>query len=359
QGWQARAARAGGRRTALVSRGASKCGLAALLGLGALGLSTNAAAFVSTAVGGHPKELDVNAQLTLERGKLEPNENQASYRKVTGWQEYKLGVGYTWGDLGPLEFFSTRLEATFYTTPEETNDPSEWAVGPAGSSTPTQFQPECTAGAEYLGDGLCRFYKEDQGTILSATVSGAVIHDPKYSLGLFLKFSAPLGMNLEKFGNPRMDYLAFGWQGGVHLTPWLDYESSLYFGLGTRPFSKQKNGSVALGNLFHFKAKSWILPWKAGVKLGPYVEGDINERFDERYDRAYSPQVLPQPGDTEARQHEDRIRSARFALAMLPYFLVTEHLAVEAGYIQKFFGYDAPATQAYFVGLRGLADLGN
>ena len=40
-------------------------------------------------------------------------------------------------------------------------------------------------------------------------------------------------------------------------------------------------------------------------------------------------------------------------------FLVTEHLAVEAGYIQKYFGYDAPATQAYFVGLRGIADLGN
>jgi hypothetical protein len=42
---------------------------------------------------------------------------------------------------------------------------------------------------------------------------------------------------------------------------------------------------------------------------------------------------------------------------MLPYFLVTEHLAVEAGYIQKFFGYDARATQAYFLGVRGLIDL--
>ena len=44
---------------------------------------------------------------------------------------------------------------------------------------------------------------------------------------------------------------------------------------------------------------------------------------------------------------------------MLPYFLVTEHLSVELGYVQKFFGYDARATQAYFVGLRGLIDLGN
>ncbi|MEZ4373037.1 MAG: hypothetical protein R3B07_19595 [Polyangiaceae bacterium] len=345
------------RRT--TARATSRWAVAAACGLAMLGVSQQASAFVSTPVGGHPGEFDVNAQLTLERGKLEPNENQASYRKVKDWQEYKLGVGYTWGDLGPIEFFSTRLEATYFTTPEETNDPSEWRIQPAGSSTPTQIVPECTAGAEYLGNDVCRFYEKDDGTILSATFSGAIIHDPKYALGLFLKFSAPVGMNLKKFANPRMDYFAFGWQGGVELTNWLAYESTLYVGLGTRPFSKEKNGSVALGNLFHFKARQWLLPWKAGFKLGPYVEGDINERFDERYDRAYSPQVLPQPGDTEASQHQDRIRSARFALAMLPYFLVTEHLAVEAGYIQKFFGYDAPATQAYFVGLRGLAELGN
>lgn len=357
QAWEAPGSRATRNRNRKTF--ALKSMVGALCGLGVLASNGEASAFVSTPVGGRPGELDVNAQLTLERGKLEPNENQASYRKVTGWQEYKLGVGYTWGHYGPIEFFSTRLEATYFTTPEETNDPGEWFIQPEGSSTGAQIQPECTAGAQYLGNGLCRFYDKDDGTILSATISGAVIHDPKYALGLFLKFSAPIGMDLEKFGNPRMDYFAFGWQGGVELTNWLAYESTLYLGLGTRPFSKEKNGSVALGNLFHVKARQWLLPWKAGFKLGPYVEGDINERFDERYDRAYSPQVLPQPGDSEARQHQDRIRSARFALAMLPYFLVTEHLAVEAGYIQKFFGYDAPATQAYFVGLRGLADLGH
>ncbi len=330
--------------------------LSSLTLLGAVSVSSNASAFVATALGGRPGELDLNAQLTLERGKLEPSENQASYRQVRGWSEYKLGVGYTWGHFGPLQFFSTRLEATYFKTPEETNDPGEWEVGPPGSSTPGSFQPECTAGAEYLGDGLCRFYAKDDGSIVSASVSAALIHDPKFALGFFLKFSAPVGMDLQKFGNPRMDYFATGWQGGVELTSWLSYESTLYLGLGTRPFSKDKNGSVAVGNLFHFKAQRWLLPWRAGIKLGPYVEGDVTERYDERYDRAYSPQVLPQLG-APTRQHQDRVRSARFALAMLPYFLVTEHLALEAGYIQKFFGYDAPATQAYFVGLRGLADL--
>lgn len=322
----------------------------------AVGISARAHAFVPTPVGGHPGELDVNAQVTTERGKTEPNENQKSFMRPKGWYEYKLGVGYTWGHFGPLQFFSTRLEATYYTTPAERNDPSEWQVGAPGSSPPGTIAPECTAGAKFLGAGECEFYPADQGTQLSATVSAALIHDPKFALGFFLRGTVPFAMDLEKFGNPRIDYLAGGWQLGVELESWLSYEVGFFIGSGTRPVSQKQNGAVALSNLFHFHAERWLLPWKVGIKLGPYVEGDIHERFDERYDRAYSPVELPQPGGQPIQQR-DRIRAARFAVALLPYFLVTEHLAVEAGYIQKFFGYDARATQAYFVGVRGLIDL--
>ncbi len=315
-------------------------------------------AFVGTPVGGHPGELDVNAQLTAERGKMEPNENQASYRKVRGWYEEKLGVGYTWGDVGPLQFFSTRLEATYYQTPAEKNDPNEWQVGPEGSSPPGTIGPECASGATFQGNGVCEFHPEDRGTLVSATVSFALIHEAAYAFGLYLRGTVPFGMDKEKFSNPRLDYFAGGWQAGVHLMPWLDYEATFFLGFGTRPFGKEQNGAVALANLFDFHARSWILPWKAGVKLGPYVEGDIHERFDDRYDRAYSPQVLAQPGAPGPTQFHDRIRAARFAVALLPYFLVTENLSVELGYVQKFFGYDARATQAYFVGLRALANLG-
>jgi hypothetical protein len=315
-------------------------------------------AFVGTAVGGHPGELDVNAQVTAERGKIEPNENQASFMKARDFYEYKLGVGYTWGHYGPIQFFSTRLEATHYQSPAEKNDPSKWQVGPPGSSPPGIIAPECTAGASYQGNEVCEFYPADRGTLVSGTVSFALIHEAAYSFGLYFRGTVPFAMDKEKFANPRVDYFAGGWQTGVHLTNWLDYEASFFLGSGTRPFGKEQNGAAALTNLVHFHAQRWLLPWKAGVKLGPYVEGDIHERFDERYDRAYSPTVLGQPpgtaGDT---QHEDRIRAARFALALLPYFLVTEHLSVEAGYVQKFFGYDARATQAYFLGLRGLVDL--
>lgn len=318
---------------------------------------SNASAFVGTPVGGHPGELDLNAVVTAERGKTEPNENQASFMKTRGWYEYKLGLGYTFGDVGPLEFFSARLEATHFQTPAERNDPDEWQVGPPGSSPPGTIGSECAAGARYLGGGVCEFYPEDRGTIASATISFAVIHDPKFALGFFLKGSVPFGMDLEKFENPRIDYIAGGFNVGVELQTWLGFETTFYLGSGTRPFGKEQNGAAALSSLFDFKTRRWLLPWKAGVKLGPYVEGDIHERFDERYDRAYSPAVLPQPGGTP-EQSRDRIRAARFAVALLPYFLVSEHLSVEAGYVQKFFGYDARATQVYFVGLRGLMHLG-
>ncbi len=330
---------------------AAACGLAVVCGSG------SASAFVSTAVGGRPGELDVNAQFTAERGLIEPNENQASWVKARGYYEYKLGAGYTWGHFGPLQFFSTRLEATYYTSPAEKNDPDEWQVNPAGTSTPALIVPECTNGARFLGNGVCEFYPKDDGTLITGTVSAAVVHDPKFAFGLYLRGTVPVAVDTQKFANPRLDYFSGGWQMGVELTDWLAYESILFLGSGTRPFSKDQNGAVALNNMFHFKTDSWLLPWKAGFKIGPYVEGDIHERTDARYDAGYSPIVAPQPGDPGPKQHTDRIRAARFAVAMLPYFLVTEHLAVEAGYIQKFFGYDARATQAYFVGLRGLVNL--
>jgi hypothetical protein len=42
----------------------------------------------------------------------------------------------------------------------------------------------------------------------------------------------------------------------------------------------------------------------------------------------------------------------------LPYFLVTDAFAVEGGYVQKLFGYDARATQFFYVGVRGSFALG-
>ena len=82
-----------------------------------------------------------------------------------------------------------------------------------------------------------------------------------------------------------------------------------------------------------------------GSKIGPYFDGDLSERFDARYDLAFSRKDIPDdPGD--------RVRSLRFALAILPYFRITESAGVELGYVQKAFGYDAIATKYFFATVR-------
>jgi hypothetical protein len=42
----------------------------------------------------------------------------------------------------------------------------------------------------------------------------------------------------------------------------------------------------------------------------------------------------------------------KFGVAALPYIGVTERAALELGYVQKLFGYDAPATQLFYAGAR-------
>jgi hypothetical protein len=330
-------------------------------GVAASGIASAANAFVPVPVGGHPGELDVNFVFQTDRGKYEPTENPLSYRPVEGWYEYRLSVGYTWGHFGFLQFFSTRLEGNFYTVDNETNDPGVWYVAPSGTVGPNgKLVPECGAGAKFLGDGLCEFYSPDTGGMISGTISAALVHTPQVAFGLFVKGTVPIGMNLRKFVSPRMDYLAGGFQLGAVMTSWLDFEVFTYFGSGTHPISSKKNSSAIGSTLFHFHAKRWALPWKAGIKFGPYVEGDMTQRDEPRYDLAYAPQQLPafpsEYDDTPVRQN-DRLRSAKYSLAFLPYFLVTEHVAVELGYIQKFFGYDPPATQAWFAGVRGLINI--
>ena len=70
------------------------------------------------------------------------------------------------------------------------------------------------------------------------------------------------------------------------------------------------------------------------------------------YDAAYS------GTGPDGAPRRDRIRAARFALSILPYFLITDAFAVEGGYVQKFFGYDARATQFFYVGVRGSFAIG-
>ena len=58
-------------------------------------LSSTAHALIPVPVGGHAGDVDATARVTLERGKVEPNENPASWQKAN-WELYSVGGGYTY-----------------------------------------------------------------------------------------------------------------------------------------------------------------------------------------------------------------------------------------------------------------------
>jgi hypothetical protein len=304
--------------------------------LAALAITIGPAAahgFVSAPVGGHPGELDVMFRLSLERGKIEPNENERSWQKAR-WNMYTLGAGYTYGDIGVLQDVSFRLEGTYYTSPAEENDPARGAVA----------ADQCAG--KVTGVGRCQFHLADKGGFVTPMVAFNLVHKGDFSMGLYLLGNIPIDVNFVKFVLPRTDWVGGGTQVGVHLTPWLGYESRAYVGTGAKGSRGRMNATIALTNLFVFEAKRWLLPWKAGVKAGTYFDGDLTERTDEVYDRAFT------AGFDEGRR--DRIRMMRFGLALFPYMQITERVALELGYVQKIFGYDTPATQFYNIGLRAL-----
>lgn len=285
-----------------------------------LGWSGLASAFIASPVGGRAGDLDISARLTLERGKVEPNENLASFQKAR-WNMYSLGLGYTIGDVGPLRDFRAGVEGMFFYSPAEVSGGAARCLGVT------------------TADGRCQFYPSASGSQITPRVSANLIHEGDISIGLYLQSTIPLGYSLEKFVLPRADYVAGGVTAGARFRPWLTFESNTFVGSGA---IGRQNGAVAQTTVVGFEAQRWILPWRAGIKVGPYFEGDITERLDERYDAAYTAGF---PART------DRIRSMRFAVAILPWFRITDDVAVSAGYVQKLFGYDATATSALFVGV--------
>jgi hypothetical protein len=308
-----------------------------LLGATALALTTacasEALALIPIPVGGHPKELDVFARVTLERGLVEPNENKASYQKAN-WEMLTVGGGYGLGDLGDFQDVSVRLEATGYQSPAEVNDPGRGPVAATACPGPSP------------GPGLCEFHSADRGAFITPSLSTNLIHTGAFSFGVFVLGNIPIGVNYKKFVMPRIDFVGGGFRMGAELAPAFAFETSFYVGSGASGRGGRQNGTFAATQLLHFRTKRiGTSPFfRFGVKVGPYVDGDlIGERTDSRYDQVYT---AGYPDRT------DRIRMFRFAATVLPYVQMSDTVSVELGYLQKIFGYDTPATQLYTATLR-------
>jgi hypothetical protein len=293
----------------------------------AMALSPAAAhAFVNVSVGGHEGEIDVNAHFTAEIGQLEPTERTTTFQPAD-IKILNVGAGYTIGDLGPFSDFYVRLDGHYYI---------------AGDEAVERDDDDLPAGTPFFG--------EDKGGYITATIATNFVHEARFSFGGFLQGTVPIDVNLQKFGNVRIHYVSGGTTVGVFITDptkvvRLAYANRLFFGSGTYDGEAQINANVAITNLFVIEAARWLLPWRAGIAFGPYVDGDLNEHVNPVYNRAYGA-VTP---DLVAG---DRIRMFRFAIMVLPYIRITDHAALEFGYVQKLFGYDTPATQFWTGGVR-------
>ena len=291
-------------------------------------------ALIPIPVGGHPKELDVFARVTLERGLVEPNENKASWQKAN-WEMLTVGGGYGLGHFGIFQDLSIRAEITGYQSPAEVNDLARGSVA------------EGRCSGKVLGAGECQFHPADKGTFITPSVSTSLVHTATVSLGVFLVGNIPIGVNYEKFVLPRIDYVGGGFRTGIEFEPWFAFETSFYVGSGSpRPGQNRQNGTFAATQALHFRTSriGGATYFRFGVKVGPYVDGDlVGERADARYDQAYT---------AGYPERSDRIRMFRFAAMVLPYVQMSDKVSLELGYLQKLFGYDTPATQLYTATLR-------
>lgn len=275
-------------------------------------------AFVSSPTGGRPGQVDVRAAAVLERGKVEPHTREVSFRPAS-WEMYELSATYNVGDLGGFQGFYVRASGTFVDTPDE---------------VATLTTPGATCLGTQRGDGRCEFYADDEGGIARLATGIDLIHDPRYSIGVFLQASLPLGLDLDKFVTTRVDFLAGGLNVGVRLAPWLTHTTQLYLGTGALG---PQNATVAWTQMLNPEVE---LGLPVIVHVGTYFDGDLTERFDERYDAAYT---LGVPGE------RDPIRMMRFGVLAGVTVGITERVSVDVVYLQKLFGFDTPATQFFTV----------
>lgn len=305
------------------------------LSVAVLGLCSHARALITTPVGGTPGSIDVNAGATLERGKVEPNDDQDSFQSAS-WEMYTLGAGYSVGDAGGLKDLFFRVEYSYYTAP------AEIVTAPLapGARCPVMRQ----AG--------CEIHPADDGHLVMPQLGFNLIHEPNHSLGVYVKATLPIGINQDKFVVPRLDLIGGGLIWGNRYAPWFFVQTGFFIGSG--PTSGAQNATIAVFHYFGFEGKRWLPTGDVGLRIGPYFDGDLSERFDDAYDDAFFAGVPVAAGSAPAAPGDtrDRVRMMRFGVSLAAYAQVARSIAIEAGYTQKIFGYDTPATQFFTLGAR-------
>lgn len=211
---------------------------------------------------------------------------------------YEVAVGYGFGTHGVFQDLRLRMAYAYFSSAQE------------------------------VTGGTLRYPKDDGG-YLGAELSANFVHDLQKNFGVFLRFQSPLGMNLAKFVNPKIDRLGIGVNTAFRLTDRFSQETVLFLGSGILSGGYRQNASIAISTLGVFTLPPSWLGTGAAFRLGPFYEGDIAQRIDLAY------------GTT--------VRAFRLGLTMIASVSILDNWAVDLGYTRKFTGAYFRATDDLFL----------
>jgi len=235
-----------------------------------------------------------------ERGKVEPNENKASYQSAQ-IDIYKLK--YVRG-LESLPGLSTSNVYFEY-----------------GSFSSAQ---------EQVGSTL--FYEKDQGAYLTLGFSGDIVHEADKQLGFYAQLSPGRTYNKNKFSNPRLDLFALGLTTSFNVTNNLFQRNLIHYGSGDTP---SQNAYLVVDTGFGYRLNQ-LAGRPLTIAGSLFFEADMTERTDPSYDAAFSPNGTP-----------DRIRAFKYGTLLGVDVALTRKVSLNINYLQKLGGYDARSTQIY------------
>lgn len=277
-------------------------------------------------LGGRDGEIDIDTSFVGRFGDVRPAADEATWQRADT-RLFTLGVGYSAGKFGPLHDCYARVEGgALLSSAEQVEEPN--GPLPVGTS----------------------FFPSDRGALVRGLLSANVLKTPRFSFGLYAEGTAPIGVDLRKYSSIRVHLVGGGTSLDVALTEpgdllRLRYRARLFVGSGAYDGDYQHNAELRVTNLVRLEAQRWLLPWPAGIAVGPDVRADLNSYRNAVYADAYA-KVL-----ADARVG-DEVQTTSVALAVMPYFHVTRHVAVEIGYAHVVTGTNLQATSTWLGTLR-------
>lgn len=272
--------------------------------LGAFLVSFKALALVGGVLSVSEGESRVSVEAQIEGGKIEPNENKASFQTA----DIKINrLKYTYG-LGDLYIFlssNMNIEYGQFSSNEERS-------------------------------GMNLFYSADKGTYVSVGFSADFVHDPDRQFGFYVNVTPSSSYNEKKFSNPRIDKFTFGLNSLFNISESVFQKSLLHYGSGD---GQDQNSYIAIDTGFGFRL-SKLVNFPLVLSSSLFLEADLKDRFDSSYDAVFS-----------ATGEADRIRAFKHGTLIGLSAEVSKNISISLSYLQKLGGYDARSTQITKLGV--------